>query len=104
MSLEDIAHELEKEAALKGVEIFVDNTALKHNFIPVINEKGKVGAIGNYLENKSLKTGFFLLNEHIVKYGLNEGFEVDSLFDSFKDKIFTEINKEEFFNIMLHSK
>lgn len=102
MSLEELAHELENEATLKGVDIFVDSTALKHNFIPVMNDKGKVGAIGNYLENNRLRTGFFLLNENIVKYGLNEGFDIDDLFDSFKDKIFTEINKEEFFEIMLH--
>jgi len=103
MSLEDLAQELEKEASLKGVDIFIDSTALKHSFIPVINEKGKVGAIGNYLENKRLKTGFFILNENIVKYGLNEGFDIDNLFESFKDTIFTEINKEKFFEIMLHN-
>lgn len=101
MSLDELAQELEKEASLKGVDIFVDNTAIKHNFIPVINEKGKVGAIGSYVENNNVKTGFFILNENVVKYGLNEGFDVNDLFDSFKDKLFSETNKEKFFEIML---
>jgi len=102
MSLDDIAQELEKEASFKNIDIFIDNTALKHNFIPVINGIGRVGAIGQYLENKKIKTGFFLLNDKIVRYGINEGFRIDQLYDSFKNTLFTEISKEKFFEIMLH--
>ena len=101
MSLSDLAGELERAAALKGVDIFVDITAIKHNFIPIINEQGIVGAVGEYAENNNIKTGYFILNENVVKYALNEGFDREQIFDCFKDKIFSETNKEDFFNLML---
>lgn len=100
MSLDALAQELEKSASINGVEIFVDNSTKNHNFIPIVNEKGIVGAIGEYLEKGDIKTGFFILNERIVKYALNEGFEKDQLFDCFKDKIFDEVDKIKFFKIM----
>lgn len=102
MNLSKLAQELEKAAALKGVDIYVDITALKHDFIPIISDQGVVGAIGEYLENNRVKTGYFVLNEKIVKYAINEGFDRDQIFDCFKDKIFTETNKEDFFKIMLN--
>lgn len=104
MTLGELAQELEVAAEQNGVELFVDNTTEHHNFIPVVNEKGVVGAIGQYLENKEIKTGYFILNDKIVRYGLSEGFTKDQLFDSFKDKIFTETNKINFFNIMTEKK
>lgn len=100
MSLDTIAQELEKAATINGVELFVDESAKNHNFIPVINQKGVVGAVGEYAENGIVKMGFFILNDKVVKYALNEGFEKEQLFDCFKDKIFNEINKETFFKIM----
>jgi hypothetical protein len=55
MSLERLAQELEKYASLKGVDIYVDESALKNSFVPIINEDGVVGAIGEYIEKN--KTG-----------------------------------------------
>jgi hypothetical protein len=100
MVLGDLAKELQKAASLNGVEIFVDNTAEKHSFIPIINEKGIVGAIGQYLENNKDTIGYFILNSKVVKYALDEGFNREELFDCFKDKIFTETDKDQFFKIM----
>jgi len=104
MTLSELAQELEAAAKESGVEIFVDNSTLNHNFIPVVNEGGVVGAIGQYLENNNIKTGYFILNDKIVRYGLNEGFTKDQLFDSFRDTIFTETNKDKFFSIMTDKK
>jgi len=100
MSLDSLASELEKAATNNGVELFVDVSAKNHNFIPVVNEKGIVGAIGQYLEDKQVKMGFFILNDRVVKYAINEGFEKEQLFDCFKDKIFNEVDKEKFFKVM----
>lgn len=100
MSLTAVAQELEKAATINGVELFIDDTTLNHNFIPVINEKGIVGAVGEYLERNSVKMGFFILNNNIVKYALEEGFNKEELFDCFKDKIFDEIDRAKFFKIM----
>lgn len=100
MSLDAIAQELEEVANSNGVEILIDKSAKDHNFIPIINEKGIVGAIGEYVEKGSIKTGYFILNSRIVKYGLEEGFNKEQLFDCFKDKIFDEVNKSKFFEIM----
>lgn len=104
MSLSELAQEIEEAAKNNNVEIFVDNTTLNHSFIPVINEVGIVGAIGQYLEDKKLKIGYFILNDKIVRYGLNEGFSKDQLYECFKEKIFTETNKEKFFSIMTEKK
>jgi len=100
MSLDAIAQELEDAATSNGVEILIDKSAKDHNFIPIINEKGIVGAIGEYAEKGAVKTGYFILNSRIVKYGLEEGFNKEQLFDCFKDKIFDEVNKAKFFEIM----
>jgi len=104
MTLCELAKEIELAAKNSGVEIFIDDTTLNHNFIPIVNEQGIVGAIGQYLEDKKIKTGYFILNHNIVRYGLSEGFSKDELFDSFKDKIFTETGKEKFFSIMTEKK
>ena len=62
MTLKELAKELEKAASLNGVDILIDSTAEKHSFIPIINEKGIVGAIGKYLENNKDTIGYFILN------------------------------------------
>lgn len=100
MSLDAVAKELEKAALINGVELYIDDTTLDHNFIPVINERGVVGAVGRYLEKNNIKMGFFILNERVVKYALEEGFNKEELFDCFKDRIFDEIDKNKFFKIM----
>ena len=100
MTLKELAKELEKAASLNGVDILIDSTAEKHSFIPIINEKGIVGAIGKYLENNKDTIGYFILNNKVVKYALDEGFNREELFDCFKDKIFTETDKDQFFKIM----
>jgi len=104
MNLSEIAQEIEEAAKNNGVEIFVDNTTLNHNFIPVVNEIGVVGAIGQYLEDNKLKIGYFILNDKVVRYGLSEGFSKDQLYDCFKEKIFTETDKPKFFSIMTEKK
>jgi hypothetical protein len=100
MTLKELAKELERAASLNGVDILIDITAEKHSFIPIINEKGIVGAIGQYLENNKDTIGYFILNSKVVKYALDEGFNREELFDCFKDKIFTETDKDQFFKIM----
>lgn len=100
MTLEKLAKELEKAANHNGIDIFIDDTALKHSFIPIIKEDGQVGAIGQYKEKNKVKIGYFLLNNSVVRYALNEGFEKDDIYDCFKKSIFKELNKEEFFKVM----
>jgi len=100
MSLQDLAKELEDTAITNGVELLIDTTAEKHSFIPVVSEKGIIGAIGQYIDNNKMKTGFFILNSKVVKYALDEGFKKEELFDCFKDRIFTETTKDDFFKTM----
>ena len=100
MSIGDIVEELQNAASLNGVDILADTAAEVHSFIPIVNEKGIVGAVGQYLENNKPTIGYFILNSSIVKYALDEGFNKEELFDCFKDKIFKETNKNEFFKIM----
>jgi len=100
MKLEQLAKELESAANHNGIEIYIDDTALSHSFIPIVKEDGQIGAIGQYKEKNKVKIGYFLLNNSIVKYALNEGFEKDDIFDCFKKSIFKELNKEEFFKVM----
>lgn len=104
MSLERLAQELEKYAALEGVEIYVDETALKNSFVPIINEDGVVGAIGEYIEKNKQKIGYFILNNSVVKYALTEGFDTNDIYDKFKDTIFKETDKKTFFDIMAKKK
>jgi len=101
MELEDIVKELEKKATLNGVDLFIDDTTLQYSFIPVINDKGVVGAVGQYLENNKVKIGFFILNDSVVRYALSEGFEKDQIYNCFKKKLFKETDKSEFFKIMV---
>jgi hypothetical protein len=100
MNLVEIAKELELHASLNGVELLIDVQTAEYCFIPVIAASGKVGAIGNYNVKGKSTIGFFILNEHIVKYALDEGFAVNSIFDSFKKNIFIETTKDDFFRIM----
>jgi len=104
MSLERLAQELERYAALEGAEIYVDNTALKNSFVPIINEDGIVGAIGEYIEKNKQKVGYFILNNSVVKYALTEGFDTNDIYDKFKDTIFKETDKKTFFDIMAKKK
>jgi len=104
MSLERLAQELEKYASLKGVDIYVDESALKNSFVPIINEDGIVGAIGEYIEKNKQKIGYFILNNSVVKYALTEGFDANDIYDKFKDTIFKETDKKTFFDIMAKKK
>jgi hypothetical protein len=104
MSLHKLANELERYASLHGVEIYVDETALKNSFVPVINEDGVVGAIGEYVEKSKHKVGYFILNNSVVRYALAEGFNVNDIYDKFKASIFKETDKKDFFDIMVKKK
>ena len=104
MKLEQLIEELESAASLNGIEIFIDESALTHSFVPIIRDDGQIGAIGQYREKNKTKVGYFLLNNSVVKYALSEGFEKDDIFDCFKKSIFTELNKEEFFKVMTEKK
>jgi len=104
MSLQKLANELERYASRHGVEIYVDETALKNSFVPVINEDGVVGAIGEYVEKDKQKVGYFILNNSVVRYALTEGFNANDIYDKFKDTIFKETDKKDFFNIMTKKK
>lgn len=101
MKLEEIANELEKFASLNGVDLLVEHVTKEHSFIPVINQFGKVGAIGNYVEKGKDVIGFFLLNDRVVKYALEEGFHLDNIYDCFKKKLFKEMKKDDFFLEMI---
>ncbi len=100
MSIGEIVEELQHAASLNGVEMLADTSAEVHSFVPIVNERGIVGAVGQYTENNKPTIGYFILNSNIVKYALDEGFNKDELFECFKDKIFKETNKNEFFKIM----
>lgn len=105
MSLKKIASDLEAHARFNGVEIFIDYSVEDENsFIPIINEQGIVGAIGNYCLDSKFKTGYFILNESVVRYALNEGFDKEEIFNCFKDSLFKEMSKKEFFKIMTEKK
>lgn len=104
MSLEQIAKEIEKQAIQNKAEIFIDYSAKENSFIPVINEHGTVGAVGQYLENDRIKTGFFLLNDRVVRYALSEGFKKEDIYKFFKKTLFKEIKKDEFFKLMTEKK
>jgi hypothetical protein len=104
MDLLEIAKELEKQAAINGADIFVDVQTAEFCFFPVISDSGVVGAVGKYINKGKPSIGYFILNERIVKYALDEGFDVDSIFDSFKKNLFKETSKDEFFTIMTKKK
>ena len=104
MSLQKLADELERYASLHGVEIYVDESALKNSFVPIINEDGLVGAIGEYVEKHKHKVGYFILNNSVVRYALTEGFNANDIYDKFKSTIFKETDKKTFFDIMAKKK
>ena len=97
MDLMQIAKELEQQATINGADIFVDEQTAEYCFLPVISDAGVVGAVGKYIDKGKPVIGFFILNEHIVKYALDEGFDVNSIFDSFKNNLFKQTSKAEFF-------
>ena len=104
MDLMQIAKELERQAAINGADIFVDEQTAEYCFVPVISDAGVVGAVGKFINKGKPAIGFFILNEHIVKYALDEGFDVNSIFDSFKKNLFKQTSKTEFFAIMTKKK
>jgi len=104
MSLQKLSDELERYASLHGVEIYVDESALKNSFVPIINEDGVVGAIGEYVEKHKHKVGYFILNNSVVRYALTEGFNANDIYDKFKSTIFKETDKKTFFDIMAKKK
>ena len=100
MSLERIAQEIEEYANKHGVELLVDYSSSCSSFVPIVNDKGVVGAIGMYNENNKVKTGYFILNDSVVRYALEEGFKKEHIYNCFKDSLFKELNKEQFLKIM----
>jgi len=104
MSLEELAKEIENLANDNHVDIFIDYTAKENSFIPVINEEGIVGAVGQYLQGNKIKTGFFILNDAIVKYALNEGYKKEDIYKFFKNILFKEIDKQQFLKVMTEKK
>jgi len=104
MVLKDIIKELEELAEASGAEVFIDDSTEEFHFIPVINQEGVVGAIGQYIENNKVVLGFFILNDSVVRYALSEGFKKDDIYKCFKSKLFKEVDKIEFFNIMTKKK
>lgn len=95
-----VIFELENMAEENDMEILVDNNP-EFDFYVVLNEKGDLGAIGK-IKDKKTKSGerlyFCKFNHKAYKYAVDEGFQSSEIYNSFKDRLFLELNRDEFLN------
>lgn len=100
IDISKVMREIENKAHENDMEIFIDGSS-DFDFCVVLNEKGDLGAVGVILDKKT-KSGqrlyFCKFNHKAYKYALDEGFESSSIYNSFKDKLFLELNQDEFIN------
>jgi len=95
-----IIEELENKAHENDIELYIDNSS-EFDFYVVLNEKGDLGAIGRIRDTKT-KNGqrlyFCKFNHKAYKYAIAEWFDSFSIYNSFKDKLFLEVQQDEFIN------
>lgn len=103
-SLEEIALELEKHAAIKGVCVFIDQEIDEDgNLFVIVNDKGIIGAVGLCKEKSDYKESiiYMFLDRSKIKYLFDEGFCSKDFYKIMGEKLFITVDKEEFFNTLL---
>lgn len=103
-SLEYIASELEKHAAINGVGVFIDQDIDEEgNLFVIVNEKGIIGAVGLCKEKdeKEESVIYMFLDRSKIKYLFDEGFCSKDFYKIMGEKLFITVDREEFFKTIL---
>lgn len=103
-TLDSIAKDLEREAAIKGAGIFIDdNIDNERNLYVVVNDKGIIGAFGLCKDCSTEDNGviFMFLDRSKIKYLFDEGFCTNDFYKIMGEKLFITVDKEEFYSKIL---
>jgi hypothetical protein len=104
--LREIAHKIEKLANLNNRSVLIESELpnYKGEFFIAINDEGTLGAYGNVIQDKTIDVMFFILDDNKVKYCLDEGWELDQIYQVMGDKLFIEVTEDNFMEIMTEKK
>ena len=104
--LKSIAKEIEKLACLNNRSVLIESELpnYKGDFFVAINDEGTLGAYGNVIHSKEIDVMFFILDSKKVKYCLDEGWELDQIYQVMGDKLFIEVTEDNFMHIMTKNK
>lgn len=104
--LKAIAQKIEKLACLNNRSVLIESELpnYKGEFFVAINDEGTLGAYGNIIQGKKIDVMFFILDDNKVKYCLDEGWELDQIYQVMGDKLFLEVTEDNFMEIMTERK
>lgn len=104
--LTEIAHKIQRLANLNNRDVLIESELpnYKGEFFIAINDEGTLGAYGNVIQDKTIDVMFFILDDNKVKYCLDEGWELDQIYQVMGDKLFIEVTEDNFLEIMTEKK
>jgi hypothetical protein len=95
-----IIRQIESSAQKNNVELYIDSNG-DSSFTVVVNSKGDLGAIGRIKDFESedgQRLYFCKFNHKTYQYAVDEGFKSSVIYNSFKDRLFIELDKNTFIN------
>jgi len=95
-----VIRQIESSAQKNNVELYIDSSE-DYNFTVILNSKGDLGAIGRIKDVESedgQRLYFCTFNHKTYRYAIDEGFKTSVIYNSFKDRLFIELDKNTFIN------
>lgn len=93
-----VIRQIESSAQRNNMELYIDSNE-DSSFTVIVNSKGDLGAIGRIKDLKSedgQRLYFCKFDHKTYRYAIDEGFKSSVIYNSFKDRLFIELDKSTF--------
>lgn len=96
MKTPKLLKDLKYRANILGKDIYIDTKELANiGVYPITNNNNFLGFIVNPDTNNE---EYCIFNNSILKYAIDEGFDIENIYSAFEKKLFSFIKKEEFYD------
>jgi hypothetical protein len=99
MFADHIIDEVKKTCLLNNIEVFIDKKSLIKDRVVCFATENFMGFC--YVSPNG-EENFLTFNTNVLRYALLEGFEFDNIYSNFEKKLFTVLDKEQFFNKLIN--
>lgn len=95
MKIPNLIKDIKYRANILGKDISIDTKELANiNVYPITNNDDFLGFIVN---PDTKNEDYCIFNNSVLKYAIDEGFDIDNIYAAFEKKLFTFIKKEDFY-------
>ena len=99
MFADSIIQEVEKTCSLRNVDVFIDKKSLIKDRVVCFTTENFLGFCYITPQGEEI---FMTFNSNVLRYALLEGFDFDNIYNNFEKKLFTVLDKEQFFNKLIN--